>query len=113
MRQRLWSQVRSSLVDSGAYFALLDRRDAHHREAQAIHDGLIDQRWQLFTTSFILAETHALLLNRSNLQVATQFLREMEQSPTTMVWVTQSGVEQAKQIIYQSHMRACACTPKD
>jgi predicted nucleic acid-binding protein len=88
-------------VDTSAYFALLDQDDASHAPARAISQRLIAEGWRLFTTSFILAETHALLLNRLSQAIATRFLRDMEHSPTTLMWVTPADVERAKAIISQ------------
>lgn len=101
MRRRQTSRSRTLFVDAGAYFALLDEDDEHHSQAVAIYDQLVAQRWQLLTSSFILAETHALLLNRLNQQIATRFLRDMQESSNSIIWVTPADVEQAKQIIYQ------------
>src|SRR5918999_3678739 len=101
MRTRPTSQARRTFVDTSAYFALLDQDDANHAQALAISHRLIAEGWRLFTTSFVLAETHALLLNRLSQEIATRFLRDMEHSPTTLVWVTPADVERAKAIIYQ------------
>jgi len=101
MSPRQTSQARRTCVDTSAYFALLDADDANHAQARAISHRLIAEGWRLFTTSFVLAETHALLLNRLSQQIATRFLRDMEHSPTTMVWVTPADVQRAKAIIYQ------------
>jgi uncharacterized protein len=101
MRTRPAAQARRALVDASAYFALLDQDDANHAQALAIRDRLIAESWRLFTTNFILAETHALLLNRLSQAIATRFLRNMDHSPTTLVWVTLADVERAKAIIYQ------------
>ena len=95
------SVIRRVLVDASAYFALLDRSDISHRDALVIRDRLISERSRLFTSSFILAETHALLLSRLSRHIATRFLREMEESPTTIVWVTPADVQRARGIIYQ------------
>lgn len=89
------------LVDASAYFALFDRRDANHAQALAVRGRLLAEGRRLFTTSFILAETHALLLNRLSQQIATDFLRNMEQNSTTVVWVTPTDVQRAMAIIYQ------------
>ena len=101
MSPRRASQVRRALVDTSAYFALLDADDANHAQARTISERLIAEGSHLFTTSFVLAETHALLLNRLSQPIATRFLRDMEDSPTTLVWVTPRDVERAKAIIYQ------------
>jgi uncharacterized protein len=101
MRTRRASQASRTLVDASAYFALLDADDANHAQALTISQRLIAEGAHLFTTSFILAETHALLLNRLSQEIATRFLRDMEQSPTTLVWVTPADMQRAKAIIYQ------------
>jgi predicted nucleic acid-binding protein len=101
MRTRPAFQARRTFVDASAYFALLDHDDSNHAQARTISHRLIAEGWRLFTTSFILAETHALLLNRLGQEIATRFLRDMEHSPTTLVWVTSADVERAKAIIYQ------------
>jgi predicted nucleic acid-binding protein len=62
MRTRRTSQARRTFVDTSAYFALLDADDANHTQARAIGARLIAERAHLFTTSFVLTETHALLL---------------------------------------------------
>ena len=101
MRTRRAPQARRVLVDASAYFALLDQDDANHAQARTISHRLIAESWRLFTTSFVLAETHALLLNRLSQEVATRFLRDMAHSPTTLVWVTPADVERGKAIIDQ------------
>jgi predicted nucleic acid-binding protein len=53
------------LVDSSALFALADQSDRHHQDAAAVFEHLSDTAAALFTTNFILAETHALILSRS------------------------------------------------
>jgi predicted nucleic acid-binding protein len=101
MRNRGASQARRALVDASAYFALLDNDDDYHAQALSIRDRLIAERWRLFTTSFVLAETHALLLNRLSQEIATRFLHDLEQSTTMLVWVTPADVQHAKAIISQ------------
>jgi uncharacterized protein len=101
MRNRGASQARRALVDASAYFALLDNDDDYHAQALIIRDRLIAESWRLFTTSFVLAETHALLLNRLSQEIATRFLQDLEQSTTTLVWVTPADVQNAKAIVYQ------------
>jgi uncharacterized protein len=101
MRPRRAARTRRALVDTSAYFALLDADDANHAQALAVRDRVIAEGWRLFTTSFILAETHALLLNRLSQTIATRFLRTMDESPTTLVWVTRADVARGKAIIYR------------
>src|SRR5918992_1074655 len=101
MRNRSASQARRVLADASAYFALLDNDDDYHAQALIIRDRMIAERWRLFTTSFVLAETHALLLNRLSQEIASRFLHDLEQSTTTLVWVPPADVQHAKAIISQ------------
>jgi hypothetical protein len=73
------------LVDTSAFFALTNRRDTNHQTALAIRDRLIGERWHLFTTNYVLVETHALLLARLGRGVALRVLEEVEQSTATIV----------------------------
>jgi predicted nucleic acid-binding protein len=110
MSPRRPSQARRTFVDTSAYFALLDADDANHTQARTISHRLIAEGWRLFTTSFVLAETHALLVNRLSQPLATRFLRDMEHSPTTLVWVTPTDMQRAKAIIYQYTDKAFSLT---
>ena len=80
---------RRVLIDTGAFYAFADADDTHHRSAQTIFSSLTNRSDYLHTTSFIVAETHALLLNRLSQQAATQFLKDIdEETHIVMVWVT-------------------------
>ena len=89
---------RRAFVDTSANFALIDRRDASHRTAVTIATRLADQRWRLFTTNYIVAETHALLLNRLGRDVALTFLREIGH---TTIRATPADERRAREIIEQ------------
>lgn len=82
-------QKRKVLIDTGAFYAFADASDAHHRESVAVFTDLRDKRDYLLTTSFIVAETHALLLNRLNREAAIQFLKDTEEEThISVIWVT-------------------------
>ncbi len=66
---------RKVLIDTGAFYAFADADDTHHRDAQAIFVDLRARGDYLLTTSLIVAETHALLLNRLSRRAATQYRR--------------------------------------
>jgi predicted nucleic acid-binding protein len=54
--------------------ATVDRKDSHHRTAQAISERLLAGRYRLVTTMYVVVETHASLLRAMNPGVARQFL---------------------------------------
>jgi uncharacterized protein len=94
VRRRRWA-----LVDTSAYFATIDAGERHHAAAVAIANRLSSERWRLFTTNFVLAETHALFLTRVNRAVAATVLSEIDNSPTTIVRVTAADEQRARAII--------------
>ena len=90
-----------ALVDRSAYFALAYSRESNHAAARAIADRLARERWRLFTTNFILAETHALILTRLNRAVALQVLTQIDQSPTTIIRISPTDELRARATIGQ------------
>lgn len=90
---------RRVLVDTSAYYALADRKDSLHRTAVTIATRLAEERARLFTTNFILAETHALLLHRLGRALAAQILADLRRSSVTIVRPTARDEERAWAII--------------
>lgn len=68
----------SVLVDTSAFYALVDRRDAAHAVAVATARRFAGTRRRLLTTNFVVAETHALLLRRLGREVASAFLDRVD-----------------------------------
>lgn len=93
--------ARRVLMDTSAYFALTDQRDSSHAIAASIRDRLIAERWRLFTTNFILAETHALLRARLGRLVALRALDAIVLSTTTIVRVSADDERHARAILHQ------------
>lgn len=93
--------ARRVLVDTSAYFALADANETRHSTADTIRSRLVDQRWRLFTTNFIVAETHALLLVRLGYHFAMRFLDQLDQSPTVIVRVAATDERRAREILHQ------------
>jgi predicted nucleic acid-binding protein len=81
-----WQPLRRwVLIDSAGYFALIDSREADHAVAAAVARGLQAAHWRVFTTNFVIAEAHALLLNRLGHSWAARFLIEVAASQSTSV----------------------------
>lgn len=51
-------------LDTSALHALLDRDDAHHREAARTFQGLLEARWPLTTHAYVVVESVALVQRR-------------------------------------------------
>ncbi|MCL5075747.1 MAG: PIN domain-containing protein [Chloroflexi bacterium] len=88
-------------IDTSAYFALADDDDTNYHRAQAILTQLANQCSPLFTTTFVVAKTHTLLLARLNQHIATKFLKEIENSSTTVVHPTLLDLKQARATVYK------------
>lgn len=101
MSSRSVSSAHRVLVDSSAYFALSDQQEHHHNRAKVIIQGLATQGWRLFTTNFIVVETHALLLTRLGRQFAWRFLQDIDHGTTAIVRVAIEDELRARAIIYQ------------
>jgi predicted nucleic acid-binding protein len=72
-------------VDSSAYFAANDPRGANHAAAAATLRRLVQQQAEMYTTNYIVAETHTLLLTRHNRDVAAEVLARLDASNTRII----------------------------
>jgi predicted nucleic acid-binding protein len=72
-------------VDSGAWIALLNRRDQHHDDAVVIYTTLKQQKVQLLTTDYVIDETVTWLRYRVSHPVAVQFFDLIGSSRATGV----------------------------
>jgi predicted nucleic acid-binding protein len=89
------------LVDTSAYFAFINVRESNYPHAQAVGRRLAALRSQLYTTNFVVAETHALLLTRLGRHIALRFLQEIDTSTTLTVRVDEADEQRARAIIRQ------------
>lgn len=77
-------------VDTGAWIAISNPRDQHHREAMAIYNDLRHREIQLLTTDYIIDETVTRLRYDESHHMAVLFLRYIEhlESATDLILVT-------------------------
>jgi uncharacterized protein len=92
---------RRVFVDTSAYYALVDRNDVNYRHTLDVATRLSRERRHLFTTNFVLAETHALVLNRIGRDIAARVLVEIENGPTTVVRVNARDERRTRDTIAQ------------
>ena len=91
--------MKQLFVDTSAFFALTDRRDANHEAAVRIIRQLIREQVELLTTNYVIAETHALLLSRIDSQTALQVVEELYKSQTRIYRVREAEENKALEII--------------
>jgi predicted nucleic acid-binding protein len=95
------SGPRRVFLDSSCFLALVNPQDVFHPVARALGRQLQEEGWLTFTTNFVVAEAHALFLIRLNRSRATEFLRQIHQSSTTIIRVRADDEERARAIIFQ------------
>jgi predicted nucleic acid-binding protein len=93
--------LRRVFIDTSAFFALTAPRDDDHHTALAIQQRLITERWRLYTTNLVLAETHALLLTRLGRTIALRTLQRIDHSTTTIIRISVADETRAREIIIQ------------
>jgi uncharacterized protein len=91
--------MKQLFVDTSAFFALTDRRDVNHEAAVRLIRQLIREPVELLTTNYVVAETHALLLNRIDSQTALQVIEELYKSQTRIYRVREAEESKALEII--------------
>jgi predicted nucleic acid-binding protein len=84
-------------IDTRAFYAALNRKDEHHQEAMQLFTRAVEEEWQLFTSNFVVAETHALVLTRLGRDLAAEWLRNI---PAAVIRVSEEDESKAKRIIF-------------
>ncbi len=53
-------------MDTSAIAAVMNKNDQFHKKAVAFYEKILEQEYSLVLTSFVIAETHALLLKNTH-----------------------------------------------
>lgn len=64
MRSAAVARPNRVLIDSSAYFALFDESESPHQRASDVYSRFAREHWYTYTTNYVIAEAHALILNR-------------------------------------------------
>ena len=88
-------------VDTSGFYAALNRRDAHHRDAARLFRRAQRGHWFLCTTNFVLAESHALILARMGRDRAWSFLHAVLTGSTNLIRADEADERRARAIIEQ------------
>jgi len=89
--------MRIVFVDTGAFYAAINRKDENHDAAVALFKKALAEKWRLVTSNFVVAETHALFLGRLGRDLASAWLRSV---PADVVRVSKGDEEKAKRIVF-------------
>lgn len=101
---------RRVFIDTSAFVGLADARDQEAVSANRIMGRMTIERWEAVTSNFILAETHALLLQRRDRQVALDTLRFIERGAVIVLRVSEPDEHRAREIIEQDDDKAFTLT---
>lgn len=92
-------------VDTGAWIALLNRRDQYHRNAVNLLGSLLQQQIRLLTTDFVIDETVTRIRYDTNHSLAVEFLNRIdlliEAEILTVVQIDETVFTEAKMLFCQ------------
>ena len=93
---------RAFFVDTSAFFAANTRDDERHERALQVLRLAVEFRARMVTTTYVLAESHALHLNKLGWASAAAFLRDADNNPAfAVVQPTLDDELRARAIIYR------------
>jgi predicted nucleic acid-binding protein len=94
----------AAFVDTSAFYALLVKTDAHHARVRDSFERLLTAGRPLWTTSFVVVETMALLQHRIGLPAARDF--DDDVLPVVRVhWVDESGYRRGVERLWRADRR--------
>ncbi len=66
------------LIDTSAFYALVSGNDVFHGRARRLYERLIDWERELWTTSYVLVETFALIHRRLGFQTLESLVQSLD-----------------------------------
>jgi hypothetical protein len=90
----------SIFVDTGAWVALADEDDSHHKEAASIFPSILKTHKGLITSNLVVAESYILMLKGLGHSAAMNFLDRINGSPRIIRIYSTSDIEvEAEEIL--------------
>lgn len=87
-------------VDTGAWLALADKGDGHHKKAVSVYPSLLSTHKSLMTSNLVIAETYSLVLHELGHGAAVAFLEKVKASPRIIkVYSAEESEENALDIL--------------
>ena len=75
------------LVDTAAFYALHSENDRFHAQARVVYERLSGREHELWTTSYALVETIALMERRQGFHAVVQFVDWLEGNGLQVLWI--------------------------
>ncbi len=75
------------IIDTSAFYALISSTDAFHTQAKLAYERLLDWEQELWTTSYILVETSALVHHRLGFEPLKVFMETLLSGTVDVLWV--------------------------
>ena len=75
------------LIDTSAFYALRSATDLFHTRASAAYERLLDREQELWTISYTLVETVALLHRRLGFEVVSEFSEWRRRADLQVLWI--------------------------
>jgi predicted nucleic acid-binding protein len=75
------------VIDTSAFYALISSTDNFHMQATLAYERLLDWEWELWTTSYILVETSALVQHRLGFEPLRTFMDTLLSGIVNVLWV--------------------------
>jgi predicted nucleic acid-binding protein len=95
---------RRVFVDTSGWYALTDRSDQNHADAQRQFRHATGQGWPIVTTNHVVGESFTLLQRRTGPRAARQFLERMRNSSiVARTFVPEAWEEEAERLLAQYH----------
>lgn len=90
--------------DTSAFFAAADPSEGdRHKLAAATALRLSREGAELHTSNYVVAEAHALIVNRANRDAAERFLDRLYASATRIIQATEADQTRARELIHRHH----------
>src|SRR5687768_15127770 len=90
---------RAVFIDTSAFYASLDRREGTHRSALQVFNWIAQERIVPYTTNFVMAECHALIVSRLGQSAGVDFVDMIERGVVELEWVSVEEEFRARAIL--------------
>lgn len=94
-------------IDTSAFYALMDRADLYHESAKALWPSLLEDPIRLFTSSYVVSETMALIQHRLGFEAADLWYKDIL-GVLSICWVDRATHRRAYELWLGLGRRQCS-----